>query len=396
MPLRATAAARTTEGDVRAVAEVSQRAGVPVDVYAFLGCSPLRRYVEGWTEEWLVERVRVAGDTARREGLTLCLVMEDTTRTPPEMLRRMFAEAIAAGATRLCLCDTVGHADPHGTRALVTFALDTLQALGAPHVTLDWHGHNDRGLALGNALAAAHAGALGIHATAGGVGERSGNVPMEHLLAHLGDRGARGPATPEALDRYRTLTAITQRPAARDGGSDVFATIRLRVNGEDMERAVRHDRTLLELLRDDLDLVATKQGCDEGDCGACTVLLDGEAVLACLTLAVCCDGRSVVTAESLDGPPKLDPLLDAFDRTGAGQCGFCTSGMLMSAKALLAREPSPSRQRIREAISGNLCRCTGYQPIVDAIELAAKGTGALPRAEHHLPTPMASYGERRK
>jgi carbon-monoxide dehydrogenase small subunit len=153
---------------------------------------------------------------------------------------------------------------------------------------------------------------------------------------------------------------------------DVPRVVRLRVNGEPVERAVRPSRTLLEMLRYDLDLVGTKQGCDKGDCGACTVLVDGKAVLSCLTLAAARDGKEVSTVESLPVVPKLDPLLDAFDRLGAGQCGFCTPGMLASARALLAEHPEPSREQIRVAISGNLCRCTGYGPIVEAVHLASR------------------------
>jgi aerobic-type carbon monoxide dehydrogenase small subunit (CoxS/CutS family) len=125
-------------------------------------------------------------------------------------------------------------------------------------------------------------------------------------------------------------------------------------------------------LRYDLHLVGTKQGCDKGDCGACTVLIDGEPALSCLTLALGCRGREVRTVESLSGAPNLDPLLDAFDRQNAGQCGFCTPGMLMTATGLLEKNPCPGKDAIRHAIAGNLCRCTGYGPIVDAISLAAK------------------------
>jgi 2-isopropylmalate synthase len=139
-----------------------------------------------------------------------------------------------------------------------------------------------------------------------------------------------------------------------------------------MELAVHPRRTLLEALRYDLDLVGTKQGCDKGDCGACTVVLDGEAVLSCLTLALDADGRKVQTVETLAGAPHIDPILDCFDRVGGGQCGFCTPGMLMSATALLDKHPSPTRDQIKVAVSGNLCRCTGYGRIFDAIELAAK------------------------
>jgi len=155
--------------------------------------------------------------------------------------------------------------------------------------------------------------------------------------------------------------------------------VKMKVNGDPVTIAVKSNRTLLEVLREELDLVGTKQGCDEGECGACTVLLDGEAVLGCLTLAASCSGHTVRTVESLAGAPHLDPLLDAFDRTGAGQCGFCTPGMLLSATALLAREPHPSRDSIRRAISGNLCRCTGYGPIVAAIEIASGHEPSAPR-----------------
>jgi carbon-monoxide dehydrogenase small subunit len=148
--------------------------------------------------------------------------------------------------------------------------------------------------------------------------------------------------------------------------------IALIMDGLPVRLAVTSGRTLLEALRYDLDLIGTKQGCDKGDCGACTVVLDGEAVLACLTLAVEADGRHVKTVEMLSGAPHIDPILDCFDRVGGGQCGFCTPGMLMSATALLDKKPSPTRDEIKVAISGNLCRCTGYGRIVDAIELAAK------------------------
>jgi carbon-monoxide dehydrogenase small subunit len=142
--------------------------------------------------------------------------------------------------------------------------------------------------------------------------------------------------------------------------------------GQPVELAVHPRRTLLEVLRYDLDLYGTKQGCDKGDCGACTVIVDGKAVLSCLTLALDADGCEVRTVETLAGAPHLDPLVDCFDRVGGGQCGFCTPGMLMSATALLDRNPRPSRDEIKLAISGNLCRCTGYGRIVDAVEMAAK------------------------
>jgi carbon-monoxide dehydrogenase small subunit len=147
--------------------------------------------------------------------------------------------------------------------------------------------------------------------------------------------------------------------------------MKLRVNGEEQEILFHPYKTLLEVLREDLDLTGTKHGCELGECGACAVLVDGETSLSCLTLALECEGRSIETVEGLASGTKLHPLQAAFADHGGSQCGYCTSGMLMTAKALLEREPSPSRQRIKEAISGNLCRCTGYQQIVDAIENAA-------------------------
>jgi 2-isopropylmalate synthase len=147
---------------------------------------------------------------------------------------------------------------------------------------------------------------------------------------------------------------------------------RLSVNGDVRTCAVPPHTTLLEALRYGLALTGSKQGCDKGDCGACTVLLDGEPVLACITLALACEGREVRTVEGLAEGAVPHPLQDAFDRTGGAQCGFCTPGMLMSAFALLVRNREPSRDEIAHALSGNLCRCTGYTKILDAVELAAR------------------------
>ncbi len=148
------------------------------------------------------------------------------------------------------------------------------------------------------------------------------------------------------------------------------------VNGEERHLLVPAHRTLLEVLREDLDLTGTKHGCELGECGACTVLLDGEPVLACLTLAVEATGRRVTTVEGLADGPHLSPLQEAFRELGAAQCGYCTPGMLLSATALLARTPRPTREEIREALAGNLCRCTGYAKIVEAVAIAASRGGA--------------------
>jgi carbon-monoxide dehydrogenase small subunit len=147
--------------------------------------------------------------------------------------------------------------------------------------------------------------------------------------------------------------------------------IQLTVNGEEHEVVVAPNRTLLEVLRDDLYLTGTKEGCGEGACGTCTVLLDGKPVRSCLTLAVEVQGREVTTIEGLAPMGELHPVQKAFVEYGAIQCGFCTPGMILTTKALLDENPSPTEQEARQAISGNVCRCTGYTKIVEAILKAA-------------------------
>lgn len=146
----------------------------------------------------------------------------------------------------------------------------------------------------------------------------------------------------------------------------------LRVNGEPVDTVVASHKTLLEVLREDLGLTGTKHGCELGECGACTVLLDGRAVLSCLVLALECDGAEVVTVEGLAHDARLHPLQDAFAECGATQCGYCTPGFLVTAKALLNEKPHPTRGEITEALSGNLCRCTGYIQVFEAVEEAAR------------------------
>ena len=147
--------------------------------------------------------------------------------------------------------------------------------------------------------------------------------------------------------------------------------IELSVNGDRRTVGIPAHYTLLETLRYALGLTGSKQGCDKGDCGACTVLLDGDPILSCITPAWEAEGREVRTVEGIAGPGELHALQEAFEVTGGAQCGFCTPGVLMSALALLEREASPSREDIRDALSGNLCRCTGYTSIYEAIEMAA-------------------------
>ena len=149
--------------------------------------------------------------------------------------------------------------------------------------------------------------------------------------------------------------------------------IRLKINGEERELAIEPYRTLLDVLRNDAGLTGTKKGCDVGDCGACTVLVDGKPVNSCLMLGVEAQGHEVVTIEGLQpAPDRLHPLQEAFVRLGGAQCGFCTPGMIMMAAALLAENPKPTEDEIRFGIAGNICRCTGYTRVVEAIQSAAK------------------------
>lgn len=144
------------------------------------------------------------------------------------------------------------------------------------------------------------------------------------------------------------------------------------VNQEPVDVVADDYKTLLEVLREDLQLTGTKHGCELGECGACAVLLDGQPVLSCLVLAVESVGRQITTVEGLAADGRLHPLQECFADLGAAQCGYCTPGILITAKALLDAEPNPSRERICEALSGNLCRCTGYLQIVEAVEEACK------------------------
>jgi carbon-monoxide dehydrogenase small subunit len=150
--------------------------------------------------------------------------------------------------------------------------------------------------------------------------------------------------------------------------SQKTAHIRIELNGEDVDVSFAPYKTLLEILREDLGHTGTKHGCELGECGACAVLLDNKPVLSCLVLALECDGRKVLTIEGLAADGQLHPLQDAFADLGGSQCGYCTPGMIVTAKALLDRNPHPSHEQIREALSGNLCRCTGYLQIFDAVE----------------------------
>jgi carbon-monoxide dehydrogenase small subunit len=148
--------------------------------------------------------------------------------------------------------------------------------------------------------------------------------------------------------------------------------LRMKINGKAVEVAVKPTWTLLRVLREELRLTGTKKGCEQGDCGACTIIMDGKAVNACLVLALQAESKEIETIESLGTPDDLHPLQESFIKNGAVQCGYCTSGMLMSGSALLDKNPKPNIDEIKRAISGNLCRCTGYIKIIDAIGKASK------------------------
>ena len=158
-----------------------------------------------------------------------------------------------------------------------------------------------------------------------------------------------------------------ERPADRK-------VLSLSVNGELTELLLPVHKTLLEVLREDLGLTGTKHGCELGECGTCTVLVEGEPHLSCLVLPVQVEGRAITTVEGLARGPEPDPLQLAFAELGAAQCGYCTPGMLLAARSLLNRNPRPSRDQIKDSLAGNLCRCTGYVKIIEAIELAASRT----------------------
>ena len=198
-------AARTRVDDLSAVADVIQRSGVPLTAYTFIGSSPIRRHAEGWSWETLLRSVETALAFAAREAIEVAFVTEDTTRSRPDDLRRLFSHAIALGVRRLVLCDTVGHASPEGTRRLVRF-VRALVREERPPVAIDWHGHDDRGLGVANALAAESEGADRIHGTLLGVGERCGNASLDQIIIHQCLRNGR-PLDVDALEQYRQLVS---------------------------------------------------------------------------------------------------------------------------------------------------------------------------------------------
>jgi 2-isopropylmalate synthase len=184
LPISPNCAARTVIADVQPIAEIAQRTGIAIEAACFIGSSPIRQYAEGWTLDRMLRLSREAVEFAVKEGLPVMFVTEDTTRAAPEDLRRLYTEAIEAGARRVCVADTVGHATPNGARQVIKFIREVVDATGED-VKVDWHGHKDRGLSVINALAAAEAGADRLHGTAVGIGERVGNCPIDVLLVNM-------------------------------------------------------------------------------------------------------------------------------------------------------------------------------------------------------------------
>ncbi|CAN0590294.1 unnamed protein product, partial [Laminaria digitata] len=186
MNIQANCACRTVEADIKPIVEVTQETGVPIEVYTFIGTSPIRQYAEKWDIDHICKTSEKAIRFAVDNNMDVAYVTEDTTRSKPSDLDKIFRNAIDCGARRLVLCDTVGHSTTDGATNLVVWTLNIIEAMGmAGQVKVDWHGHNDRGLGVVNAMAAARAGAHRIHGTALGVGERVGNAAMDQLLVNL-------------------------------------------------------------------------------------------------------------------------------------------------------------------------------------------------------------------
>jgi 2-isopropylmalate synthase len=185
MRIKANCAARTHKNDIRPIAEIVSRTGLAIEAATFLGSSPIRRYTEGWTDDFLLKTTDDSVSFAVSLGLQVMYVTEDTSRCDPETIKRLYSTAINCGARAICICDTAGHATPMGTFALVRFVIDEVVKPSGESIRIDWHGHCDRGLAIANSMAALVAGAVCVHATAIGIGERVGNTQMDQMLVNL-------------------------------------------------------------------------------------------------------------------------------------------------------------------------------------------------------------------
>jgi Isopropylmalate/homocitrate/citramalate synthases len=182
--IAANCAARTHENDIRPIVEISQRVGLPIEACTFIGSSPIRQFAEEWDLDWVIQQSAKAVRFAVGEGLPVMYVTEDTTRAKPADVEKLYTAAIEAGAQRVCVCDTVGHATPWGVRNLIRFVREVVQRVN-PAVKIDWHGHSDRGLGVINSIAAIEAGADRVHGSAAGIGERVGNTPIDILMVNL-------------------------------------------------------------------------------------------------------------------------------------------------------------------------------------------------------------------
>jgi 2-isopropylmalate synthase len=246
--ITANCAARTVVSDIQPIADIVQRTGVPIECCAFIGSSPIRQYAEGWTLDFLQRTTADAIGFAVKQGLTVMYVTEDTTRADPASLRVLFTTALRAGASRLCIADTVGHATPAGAAAVVRFVKDLLAELGSD-AGIDWHGHRDRGFGVACALAALDAGATRLHGTALGIGERCGNTPIDLLLVNLVMNGSIDrdlstlPAYCEAVSRVCDVPIPVNYPVV---GSDAFRTA-TGVHAAAVVKAFRkNDRALMD------------------------------------------------------------------------------------------------------------------------------------------------------
>jgi isopropylmalate/homocitrate/citramalate synthase len=222
----ANCAARTLVADITPIVEIAQRTGIPIEVGAFIGSSPLRQYAEGWNIDQLLKLTEEAITFAVREGIPVMYVTEDTTRADPETLRRLYTTAIRAGARRVCIADTVGHATPHGTAAVVKFVATVVEACGGG-VGIDWHGHRDRDFAIVNSLVALEAGATRLHGAGIGIGERVGNTPMDLLLVNLVLMGYIERDLSSLVEYCETVSAATGVPIPANYpvvGRDAFRT----------------------------------------------------------------------------------------------------------------------------------------------------------------------------
>jgi isopropylmalate/homocitrate/citramalate synthase len=226
LSVRANCAARTLIADLKPIAEISQRVGMPIECCTFIGSSPLRQYAEGWSLDQLLRLTEEAVSFAVGEGLPVMYVTEDTTRADPESLRQLYSTAIRAGASRVCVADTAGHATPAGAAAVVRFIASVVEACGG-NVGIDWHGHRDRDCAVTNTLAALEAGATRLHGTAIGIGERVGNTPMDTLLVNLVLMGYIERDLSALVEYCQVVSAATEVPIPPNYpvvGRDAFRT----------------------------------------------------------------------------------------------------------------------------------------------------------------------------